>query len=482
MPSDASTMATTTSARRMALRARSTLSASELSALSATLVRFRMPAVSTSFSLAPDAKVTSVSTASRVVPLMSHTITRSSPQIAFSRLLLPTLGRPTIAIDSGGSASSSSPPLGGGNDWTSASSISPVPEPVMALMGMGSRPSSQNSEAMRSAFDTLSHLLTARCTFLRGWLVRSQSNTSRSPACRPALPSTSSTTESASSTPSAACFSIADGRPRAFTERRAFTFSWMSAGSWLASLMRPPVSTTTNSVPPHCVRVYMRSRVMPGWSNTTAILAPAMRLNRALLPTFGRPTIATLGRLSMGSRFLRLSERADIKRGAALPDEDAPGWLRCSALARCSCCFWAALTCWGEEPKGNRLSSASSSSSSSGILATKAAAILSNFCWSAGEICSSNSTSPWLTPPWLLQYTCLDLYWWAVLSVEQGRQRLLGLGPVISLLIHSEGFTKCELHGSDAAAFEAGLLLLVVRRLPRLPVHPCNILGKSKNC
>eukprot|EP00983_Pelagomonas_calceolata_P007981 260459-Pelagomonas_calceolata.AAC.1 len=48
-----------------------------------------MPAVSTSFSLAPDAKVTSVSTASRVVPLMSHTITRSSPQIAFSRLLLP---------------------------------------------------------------------------------------------------------------------------------------------------------------------------------------------------------------------------------------------------------------------------------------------------------------------------------------------------------------------------------------------------------
>eukprot|EP00983_Pelagomonas_calceolata_P051865 1142607-Pelagomonas_calceolata.AAC.1 len=40
------------------------------------------------------------------------------------------------------------------------------------------------------------------------------------------------------------------------------------------------------------------------------------------------------------------------------PDEDAPGWLRCSALARCSCCFWAALTCWGEEPKGNRLSSA----------------------------------------------------------------------------------------------------------------------------
>eukprot|EP00983_Pelagomonas_calceolata_P085435 1156560-Pelagomonas_calceolata.AAC.3 len=30
--------------------------------------------------------------------------------------LLPTLGRPTIAIDSGGSASSSSPPLGGGND------------------------------------------------------------------------------------------------------------------------------------------------------------------------------------------------------------------------------------------------------------------------------------------------------------------------------------------------------------------------------
>lgn len=144
MPSDASMTATTTSARRTALSARSTLRPSELSALSATcahavgsgraqwacaagarsghvqlwttgcecwqgggwpaprvhaaapaartLLRLRMPAVSMSLSLVPSGRVSSVSMASRVVPLMSHTITRSSPHSAFSRLLLPAGG------------------------------------------------------------------------------------------------------------------------------------------------------------------------------------------------------------------------------------------------------------------------------------------------------------------------------------------------------------------------------------------------------
>jgi hypothetical protein len=41
-----------------------------------------------------------------------------------------------------------------------------------------------------------------------------------------------------------------------------------------------PVSTTTNSVPAHSVRVYMRSRVMPGWSNTTATCANAIQSSK----------------------------------------------------------------------------------------------------------------------------------------------------------------------------------------------------------
>jgi hypothetical protein len=57
--------------------------------LSATRARLRMPAVSISVSCCPPGSVTVVSTASRVVPLMSHTMARSSPQMAFSRLLLP---------------------------------------------------------------------------------------------------------------------------------------------------------------------------------------------------------------------------------------------------------------------------------------------------------------------------------------------------------------------------------------------------------
>ena len=40
----------------------------------------------------------SMSTGSRVVPGISLTIARSSPTSALSRLLLPTFGRPTMAM------------------------------------------------------------------------------------------------------------------------------------------------------------------------------------------------------------------------------------------------------------------------------------------------------------------------------------------------------------------------------------------------
>lgn len=57
--------------------------------LSATRARFLMPAVSISVRSCPPGSVIVVSTASLVVPLMSQTMDRSSPQMAFSRLLLP---------------------------------------------------------------------------------------------------------------------------------------------------------------------------------------------------------------------------------------------------------------------------------------------------------------------------------------------------------------------------------------------------------
>src|ERR1051326_986167 len=41
----------------------------------------------------------------------------------------------------------------------------------------------------------------------------------------------------------------------------------------------------------------MRSRVMPGSSPTIARRPPVIRLNRVDFPTFGRPTITTVGRV-----------------------------------------------------------------------------------------------------------------------------------------------------------------------------------------
>jgi hypothetical protein len=64
-----------------------------------------MPAVSIrTISLRPH--VSCVSMASRVVPGMALTMARSSPRRAFSRLDLPTFGRPTRAIETDWSSSS----------------------------------------------------------------------------------------------------------------------------------------------------------------------------------------------------------------------------------------------------------------------------------------------------------------------------------------------------------------------------------------
>ena len=57
----------------------------------------------------------------------------------------------------------------------------------------------------------------------------------------------------------------------------------------------PPVSQTIKGREARLHTAEIRSRVMPGWSCTIAIFRPTSRLNKADLPTLGRPTIATFG-------------------------------------------------------------------------------------------------------------------------------------------------------------------------------------------
>mmetsp|Transcript_39653 Transcript_39653/g.101352 ORF Transcript_39653/g.101352 Transcript_39653/m.101352 type:complete len:237 (+) Transcript_39653:1215-1925(+) len=138
-------------------------------------------------------------------------------------------------------------------------------------------------------------------TGLPGCLTRSQSSTSRSAPVSPCCPSTMNNTLSASKMPAAACHSMESGR--SFSVSRSGCTLMTSVGRSCARLSRPPVSTTTNSLSPQKARVYMRSRVTPGWSYTIAICLPQMRLNMADLPTLGRPTTATLGSAATGSSF-----------------------------------------------------------------------------------------------------------------------------------------------------------------------------------
>ncbi len=76
--------------------------------------------------------------------------------------------------------------------------------------------------------------------------------------------------------------------------RRACSWTRASIGS-SGSSSRPPVSTMTNRRPFHSVSPYRRSRVVRARSSTIAERWPRNRLNSVLLPTFGRPTIATTG-------------------------------------------------------------------------------------------------------------------------------------------------------------------------------------------
>ena len=131
-PSRASIMMRHTSLRSMAMVARRT---ENFSMRSSTLDFFRIPAVSMNRYL-PRPFSKGLSTASRVVPATSLTMTRSCPRMRLTREDLPTLGLPMMATLMTSSSSSSS--SSGGKYWKQASSRSPVPWPWTAETAMGS--------------------------------------------------------------------------------------------------------------------------------------------------------------------------------------------------------------------------------------------------------------------------------------------------------------------------------------------------------
>ena len=161
-----------------------------------------------------------------------------------------------------------------------------MPRPWAAEIAKGwSRPRAQNSADSSSAF-SLSTLFTARIT---GVLDRRRVlATVASPAVMPTVPSQTNTMRSAVPIAISACWA-------------------MDRCSPLASCSQPPVSWTMNDRPFHSASYDTRSRVTPGTSSTTASRRPMILLTSVDLPTLGRPTIATVGRISTPSISVSIS-------------------------------------------------------------------------------------------------------------------------------------------------------------------------------
>src|SRR5690606_22392602 len=102
----------------------------------------------------------------------------------------------------------------------------------------------------------------------------------------------------------ATCWSpaVRPSRPSTANRIRSTSLTAASTRCWIGLSQRspdhrPPVSSSVNVRSSSATTIpSLTSRVTPGWSATMASCEPTSRLNRADLPTLGRPTIATLAK------------------------------------------------------------------------------------------------------------------------------------------------------------------------------------------
>ena len=135
-------------------------------------------------------------------------------------------------------------------------------------------------------------------------VLRRMRATSSSSTLMPVRPSTMNTMTSASFTPANACVRMEP---------------WNASSS---PISMPPVSMSLNSTPFQSAMWYERSRVTPRISCTMASSAWAMRFTKVDLPTFGRPTTATMGRdISNPFRLVKTTiGRASCAPGRRVPE------------------------------------------------------------------------------------------------------------------------------------------------------------------
>ena len=290
----------TTSAKRMALSASATESFSSFSSMRA---RRRSPAVSWMRKRRPR-QVRSTAMASRVMPASGPVSSRSSPSSRLISVDLPVLGRPTTATRIGASARSGvrlvrrCAPLGirrrrGLLGQRRAQRLVEIGKPL-AVLG---RDRDRIAEAERIGLDAgrpraarPSLLLATRIAGLPD--LRTRSAKARSTGVGPARASIRKNTASAAAIAASVCACM---RPVRLSG---------------AASSRPAVSITVKARSPSRARPSRRSRVTPGRSSTNARRLPTRRLNSVDLPTFGRPTMATVKLMSGPRARSRASRRA----------------------------------------------------------------------------------------------------------------------------------------------------------------------------
>ncbi len=254
---------------------------------------------------------------SRVMPASGPVSSRSSPSSRLISVDLPEFGRPTTATRIGRVDSA----------WLRTSL---VPAPAVRSPPAAPRAAPRNRSASPSPCSA--EIAPAR----RARAHRLRPRRRRPPCPRPCWRPRSR-----------ACRSAAPGRRRrgrraAVRSRASIRKNTASACS-IAALVcasmrparlcgpassRPAVSITVNSRSPSRASPSRRSRVTPGRSSTSASRRPTSRLNSVDLPTFGRPTMATVKLMGLGCpRSPRLDDSATAisAGGGSGPAQPAAG-------------------------------------------------------------------------------------------------------------------------------------------------------------